>query len=83
MEHFGDFIDFGGWDSIFDVATRCVLDGPGIASRCWRDFQCRPEETQGLSASCNLGIGSFPGVKQLENDADYPTLSSAGLRTGW
>ena len=28
----------GGWDSSVDIATRYGLDGPGIESRCGRDF---------------------------------------------
>ena len=30
--------DGGGWDSSVGIAIRCGLDGPGIESRCGRDF---------------------------------------------
>jgi hypothetical protein len=45
------------------IATDYGLEGPGIESRCGRDFS--PVQT-GLGAnpsSCKMGTGSFPGVK--------------------
>ena len=49
-------------DSSVGIATDNGLDGPGIESRCGRDFPaiqtCRGAHT----ASCTMGTGSFPGV---------------------
>ena len=34
MEPFRDFIDLNGRDSVVGIATRCGLEGQGIASQC-------------------------------------------------
>jgi hypothetical protein len=34
----GELVRCGGWDSVFSIATRYGLDGPGIECRWERDF---------------------------------------------
>ena len=48
--------------SAVDVATGHGLDGPGIESRWERDFPHLSRSALG-PASCRIGTGSFPGVK--------------------
>jgi hypothetical protein len=50
MEPFRDFIDSGGRDSVVGIATRCGLEGQGIASQ----WGCRPDFPQGLPASSTM-----------------------------
>ena len=46
------------------IATRYGLDGPGIESRCGRDFSAPVQTSPGSHpASCTMSTGSFPGLK--------------------
>ena len=45
------------------IATDYGLDGPGIESRCGRDFPPVQTGPGAHPASCKMGTGSFPGVK--------------------
>jgi hypothetical protein len=67
-------IKWGGRDSSVGIATWYVLDGPGIESRCGRDFHAPVLSGHGAHpASCAMGTGSFPGVKRPGCGADYPS----------
>ena len=57
-------------DSSVGIAARYWLNGLGIKPPGGNIFHARP-------ASCTVGTGSFPGVKQPERGVDYPLLSGA------
>jgi hypothetical protein len=63
------------------IATGYGLEGPGIESRWGARFfahvQTGPEAHP---ASCTMGTGSFPGVKQSGRGADHPPLLVLRLR---
>jgi hypothetical protein len=68
-----------GRDSSVDITTGYGLDGPRIESRLGSRFST-PVQTdpEAHPASCTMGTGSFPGVKERpERDADTSTPSSA------
>ena len=69
-----------GRDGSVGIGTRYGLDGPGIEFRCWRDFLCRPGQSREKIDSRKIGMGSFPGMKRSQLDADYPPPSTAMLR---
>jgi hypothetical protein len=53
---------FRGPVSVGCIATGYGLDGPGIGSRCGRDFSAPVQTGPGAHpASCTMGTGSFPG----------------------
>jgi hypothetical protein len=53
----------GSQDSAVSIATRYVLEGPGIES-WWGSFSAPFQTGSGAHpASCTMGTGSFPGVK--------------------
>jgi len=55
---------YSGPGSVVGVATGYGLDGPGIESRWGARFSAPVQTGRGaLPASCTMGIGSFPGVK--------------------
>ena len=62
-----------GRDSSVGIATRCGLDGPGIESRWGTRFSAPVPTGPGAHpASCTMGTGSFPGVKQSGHGVDHP-----------
>jgi hypothetical protein len=66
-----------GRDSSVDIATRYGLDGPGSESRWGATFAAPVQTGRGTHpASCTVGIGLFPGVKQLGGGASHPTPPS-------
>ena len=53
-----------GPGSLVGIATGYGLDGPGIESRWGVRFSAPVQTGPGAhSASCTMGTGSFPGVK--------------------
>jgi len=53
-----------GPGSVVGIATGYGLDGPGIECRWGARFSAPVQTGPGAhTASCTLGIGSFPGVK--------------------
>ena len=72
-----------GRDSSVGIATRFGLEGPGIESRCGRDFSAPVQTGRGSHpASYTMGPGSFPGVKRPRRGVDHPSLSSAEVKEG-
>jgi len=63
-----------GWADVVGIATRYGLDGPGIESWWGRgvDFP--------HPASCTIGTGSFPGVKQMRHGFNHPPPSSTKVK---
>ena len=54
----------GGPVSVVGIATYYGLDGPGIESRWEARFSAPVQTGPGAHpASCTMGTGSFPGVK--------------------
>ena len=51
------------WDSSVGIATGYGLSGPGIESRCGRDFPHLSRPALAQPAYCTMGTGSFPRVK--------------------
>ena len=72
-------MDCGPGSSV-GVATGYGLDGPGIESRCGRDFPHVQTGPGAHLAACAMGTGSFPGVKRPGRDADPSPPSSARSR---
>jgi hypothetical protein len=70
-----------GRNSSVGLATRYGLDGPGIESRCERDF---PTTVQtGLAThptSYTFGTASFPGLKRSGRGVNHPTLFSTEVK---
>ena len=59
-------------DSSVGIATRYVLDSPGIKYRWGRDFPHPSRPAPGdQPASYTMGTGSFPGVKRLGRGVDH------------
>jgi hypothetical protein len=57
------------------IATGYGLDGPGIESRWGARFFAHVQTSPGAHpASCTMGTGSFPGMKQPGRGADHPPL---------
>ena len=69
-----------GLDSSVGIATRYGLDGPDrilVWARFSAPLQTGPEAH---SASCTMGTGSFPGVKEPGRGVDHPPSSSAAVK---
>ena len=67
-----------GRDSSFGIATRYVLDGPGIESRWGARFSAPVQIGPGAHpASYTMGTGSFLGVKRPGRGVDHPSSSNA------
>jgi hypothetical protein len=65
----------GGRDSSVGIATVYGLEGPGILSRCGGRFCAHIKTGPGAQpASCTIGTGSYPRVKQPSRGADHPHL---------
>jgi hypothetical protein len=71
-----------GRDVSFGIGTRYGLDGPGIESRCWRDFLCHSGQSRDPTSLQKIGMGSFPWMKRSQPEADHPPPSTAMLRIG-
>ena len=70
-----------GRDSSVGIATRHVLDGPGIESRWGAKFSAPVQTDLGAyPASYAMDTGSFPGVKRPERGVDYPPPSRAQVK---
>jgi hypothetical protein len=55
------------------IATRYVLDGPGIESRWGSRFSVPVQTGPGVHpTSYIMGTGSFPGVKRPGRGVDHP-----------
>jgi hypothetical protein len=65
-----------GLGSPVGIATGYGLDGPGIESRWGWDFSHVQTSPGAHPASCTMGTGSFPGVKQPGRGANHPLPSS-------
>ena len=59
------YVSRRGPGSSVDIATGCMLDGPGIESRMGARFSAPVQTDPGPPppASCTMGSGSFPEVK--------------------
>jgi len=67
-----------GRNSVARLATRYLLDGPGIESRWRLDFSATVQTGAGAQlAFYTMVTGSFPGVKRPGRGVDHPPLSSA------
>jgi hypothetical protein len=65
--------DYVGRDCLVGIATRYGLDGPGIESRMGARFSSHLQTGRGAHpATCTMGTGSFPTVKQLKLGVDSP-----------
>jgi hypothetical protein len=61
----------------YGIATDYVLNASGIESWLGASFLTHVQNGPGAHpASCTMGTGSFPGVKQPERGADHPPPSS-------
>jgi len=71
-----------GPGSSVGIATGYGLDGPGIESRLGARFSALVQTGPGVHpASCTMGTGSFPGVKERPGrDADPSPPSSAVVK---
>jgi hypothetical protein len=71
-----------GPGSSVGIAIGYRLDGPGIESRCGRDFShtsrpaLGPTQPPIQSASCTMSTESFPGVKRPGRGGDHPPPSA-------
>jgi hypothetical protein len=70
-----------GWDSLFGVATRYGLDGPGIESRLGRDFP-QPSRLALWPTQPPLEwvLVPFPGVKRPGRGDNHPPHLTARLK---
>ena len=69
------------WASTVGRATRCGLGGPGIESRCRRNFlHLSGPDTGAHPASCTIGTGLFPGVRRSGRGVNYPLPSGAEVK---
>ena len=70
-----------GQDSAVGIASRYGLDGPGIESLWWATFSAPVQTGPGAHpASCTMGTGSVPRVKQPGRGVDHPPPSSAEVK---
>jgi len=70
-----------GRDSSVGIATRYVLDGPGIESRWGARFFAPVQTGPGAHpATYTLGTGTFPGVKRPGRGVDHPPSSIAEVK---
>jgi hypothetical protein len=75
------YLKYMGRDSSVGIATGYGLDGPGMESRWGARFFAHVQIGPGAHpASCTMGTGSFPGLKQPGRGSDHPTLSSAEVK---
>jgi len=74
----------GGGDSSVGTATSCSLDGPGIESRCGRDFCTLPDRTWVTPRLPHNGYRVFPGVKRQGRVVDHspPSRQAQKLISG-
>jgi hypothetical protein len=70
-----------GRDSVENIATRYVLDSPGIESR-WRARFSAPVQTGPAAhpASYTMGTVSFPGLKKSGNGIGNPSHQVLSLK---
>ena len=66
-----------GGIALTDTATRYGQSGPGIESRCGRDFSFPCPERPCCTPLCNGYQVSFPQVKRPVPGLDRPTPSTA------
>ena len=67
-----------GRDSSVGVAIHCGLDGPGIESRCGRNFPHRSRPALGPTQPPTQWVGGlFPGEKWSGPGFDHPLPFSA------
>jgi len=67
-----------GGDSSVGVAIQCGLDGPGIKSRCERDFPHPSRQALGpTQPPTQWVVGLFPSTKWPGPSFDHPLPSSA------
>jgi hypothetical protein len=64
----------------FGTGTRCGLEGPGIESRCRRDFPHPWIGPGAHSAFYTMGTVSFPEVKHPGRGVDHPSPSCAEVK---
>ena len=70
-----------GWDGAVGMATRDGLYGPEIESRLGKDFSAPVQTGPGAHpASCTVGTGSFPGLKQPGRRVVHPPPCSAEVK---
>ena len=70
-----------GRDSSVGIATRQLLDGPGIESRCGRDFPHHFRPALGPTQPPIQWVpGFFPGVKRPARGVDHPSSCSAEVK---
>ena len=70
-----------GPDSSVGIATRYVLDGPGIESRWGARFSAPVQTCPGAHpASYTMGTAAFSGVKRPERGADHPPHIASKLK---
>ena len=68
-------------DGVDGIATRCGLDGPGIESRCGRNFPHLSRPALGPTQPPIQWVPAFfPGVKRPGRDVDHPPASSAEVK---
>jgi len=67
---------FGGRDSVLGIATRYILNGPGIGSQWRRDFPRPSRPTLEPLSPCIVEIRSL-SLEQSDRGVDYPPASSA------
>jgi hypothetical protein len=79
MGIYSHYVCLCGPDSVVGIATGYGLNGPGIEFRWGAKFSAPVQTGPGAHpASCTMGTGSFPGVKERpRSDADPSPPSSA------
>ena len=72
-KYVGHSVILGDQDNIFSIATCNRLDCPEVKCQRRRDFLSPIRNSPGAHpASCTMGTGSFPGVRQPGHDIDHP-----------
>ena len=65
------------------TTQKCGLDGRGL-NTCEGEIFCAVQtDLKAHPASCTMGTGSFPWVKQLQHNIDHLPPSTAMLQMGW
>ena len=59
------------------IATPKNVDGPGIESRCRRDFRAVETDPHAPPPPCTMGTGSSLGIMRPERAAEHPRPSIA------
>jgi hypothetical protein len=68
-------------ESVFGIATRYGLDGPGIEFRLGARFSAPVQTGPGARpASYTMGSGSLPGVKRPKSGVNLQLPSSAEVK---